>query len=236
MPATPDEIRAGGEGKSEDYARFSDAELQDWTSRWPYNPATGKFTNKYGDQVDKPDERGPNTPPGYNGTGDYFAGGFGRGGGGRGRGRGRGRGGGGRGRGGTPQFDYQDFVAPTYEQAMEDPGYQFALGEGQDAIERSAAARGALRTGGTLRDLVDYSQGAAAQQYQNVYDRAAQTHGMNYQTAKDKFAPQYGAWQTRYGGDLSKWTTRYGGDLSKYLQKQGQVYGALNQPPPQYGY
>lgn len=69
---TAADVRANAQkyGLSEDYARFSDAELNDWVRRWNYDPATGKFTNKYGDQVDKPDERGPNTPPNMNGTGD----------------------------------------------------------------------------------------------------------------------------------------------------------------------
>ena len=52
----------------------------------------GKFRNIYGDIVDKPDDVGPNTPPGYNGTGDFIGGGGGGGRGGPGGGRG-GRGG-----------------------------------------------------------------------------------------------------------------------------------------------
>ena len=43
--STAAQIRQSGQGQSEDYARFSDAELNDWTSRWPYNPETGKFTS-----------------------------------------------------------------------------------------------------------------------------------------------------------------------------------------------
>lgn len=62
-------------------------------------------------------------------------------------------------------------AAPDAGQFREDPGYQFAFDEGQRAIERSAAARGTLGSGGTLRALVRYGQGMADQQYGNWWDR-----------------------------------------------------------------
>jgi hypothetical protein len=68
------EVRASGQGKSEDYARFTDADLLSWKK---YYQGGGKFKNDYGDIVDKPDERGPNTPGNRNGTGDQ--GDYGRG-------------------------------------------------------------------------------------------------------------------------------------------------------------
>lgn len=55
------------------------------------------------------------------------------------------------------------------------PGYQFALEEGQKALERSRAAKGILNTGGTGRELTRYGQGMANQEYGNylnqLYDR-----------------------------------------------------------------
>ncbi len=52
-----------------------------------------------------------------------------------------------------------------------DPGYAFRLNEGTQALERSAAARGGLLSGGTLKDLTAYSQGMASQEYNNAYNR-----------------------------------------------------------------
>lgn len=52
-----------------------------------------------------------------------------------------------------------------------DPGYQFRLAEGQKALERSAAARGGLNSGGTLRSLARYSQGVASDELQNAWQR-----------------------------------------------------------------
>lgn len=54
-----------------------------------------------------------------------------------------------------------------------DPGYEFRLGEGLGAIEGSAAARGGLYSGATMRDLQKYGQDYASQEFGNVYSRLA---------------------------------------------------------------
>lgn len=230
----------------EDYQRFSDAAVSGWIER-NWDVAKGTFVNNYGDSVLKPDDRGPNTPEGYNGTGDAFGSGGGGGGGGGGYGgysaASTGYGGETGTAGPLPQFNAPTFTPPTAAEAFNDPGYQFALQQGEQQLQQSAAAKGTLRTGGTLKDILDYGQQAATQQYGNVYNRAANTFGINYQGAKDEFAPQYGGWSTMYGGDLQKylqaqnaalsqWSTRYGGDLSKYLQRENNIYGLINTPAP----
>lgn len=47
------------------------------------------------------------------------------------------------------------------------PGYQFRLGQGQQALERGAAAKGTLLTGGTAKALDRYGQDFASTEYQN---------------------------------------------------------------------
>lgn len=66
-----------------------------------------------------------------------------------------------------PYFQ-KTFGASDFQQ---DPGYQFRLQQGLDALQRSAAARGGLQSGGTMRALNDYAQGSASQEYQNAYNR-----------------------------------------------------------------
>jgi hypothetical protein len=61
----------------------------------------------------------------------------------------------------------RSFSAADFQQ---DPGYQFNLQQGQQAIERSAAARGGLNSGATEKSLAQYSQGLAGQQYQNAFN------------------------------------------------------------------
>jgi len=52
-----------------------------------------------------------------------------------------------------------------------DPGYQFRLEEGMKGLERSAAARGGLLSGGTLKGIQRYGQDMASQEYQNAFNR-----------------------------------------------------------------
>lgn len=72
-----------------------------------------------------------------------------------------------------------------------DPGYQFALQQGQQAIERSAAAKGGLVSGGTLKDLSAYTTGQAAQQYGTAYSRAQGTYQQNYGNALARYQQNY---------------------------------------------
>ena len=57
------------------------------------------------------------------------------------------------------------------EQFEADPGYQFRMDEGMKALERSAAARGGLLSGGFLRGATRYGQGLASQEYMNAFNR-----------------------------------------------------------------
>ena len=52
-----------------------------------------------------------------------------------------------------------------------DPGYGFRLSEGLKALERSAAARGGLMSGGTGKALQRYGQDLASQEYSNAFQR-----------------------------------------------------------------
>lgn len=57
--------------------------------------------------------------------------------------------------------------APDFDLFRETPGFQFALEEGQRAIERSAAAGGGLVSGNTLAELTRFGTGLADQTFQN---------------------------------------------------------------------
>lgn len=63
-----------------------------------------------------------------------------------------------------------------------DPSYQFRLSEGMKALERTAASRGGLLSGATLKGAQRYGQGLASQEYGNAYNRLASMAGIG-QTA-----------------------------------------------------
>jgi hypothetical protein len=80
------------------------------------------------------------------------------------------------------QWDKQ-FVAPTSVTEQNDPGFQFRLQQGQQALERSAAAKGGVLSGGTLKGINRYAQDYASNEYGNVYARAKD----EYNTAYNQF-------------------------------------------------
>jgi hypothetical protein len=74
---------------------------------------------------------------------------------------------------------YSGFTAPTGLTEQNDPGYQARLALGTEALQKSAAARGSVLTGGTAKALDTYGQDYASNEYGNVYNRALQTYGTN---------------------------------------------------------
>jgi hypothetical protein len=74
----------------------------------------------------------------------------------------------------TP-FDFQ------YDQNT-DPGYGFRFAEGMKGLERSAAARGGLLSGATLKGITRYGQDMGSQEYQNAFNRY--TTGFNANTGE----------------------------------------------------
>jgi hypothetical protein len=67
-----------------------------------------------------------------------------------------------------PLSEYQKFGMDQFQQ---DPGYAFRLSEGQKALDRSAAARGGLISGGALRAATRYGQDMGSQEYTNAFNR-----------------------------------------------------------------
>lgn len=61
-----------------------------------------------------------------------------------------------------------------------DPGYQFRMDQGIDALDKSAAARGRLLSGAQQKGITDYSQNVASQEYANAYAREANEKSRRY--------------------------------------------------------
>jgi|SRR5579885_1211802 len=93
--------------------------------------------------------------------------------------------------GGTALTSLQQLASPTGPLSQQfsfnptdlqnDPGYQFTLQQGQQALQRSAAAQGNLFSGGTLKSLANYTTGTANQYFNDAYNRAANTFNINRQ-------------------------------------------------------
>jgi hypothetical protein len=57
------------------------------------------------------------------------------------------------------------------DQFQADPGYAFRMSEGMKGLERSAAARGGLLSGATLKGIQRFGQDLGSQEYMNAFNR-----------------------------------------------------------------
>lgn len=105
--------------------------------------------------------------------------------------------------------------------ANQDPGYGFRLAEGQKALERSAAARGGLLSGGTGKALTSFGQQMGSQEYQNAYNR--------YQTNRsNQLAPLFtltGSGQASAAGQAAA-AGNYGAGAAGNLTSAGAAQAA----------
>lgn len=113
----------------------------------------------------------------------------------------------------TRQFTMQDFHA--------DPGYQFDLAQGQQAMQRSAAAKGMLNSMGTQQNLSNYSQGMASNEFSNAQQRFAQNQTQKY----NMLAGMAGNGQTAIG-QITQAGTQAGNQMSNNVIGAGNAQAA----------
>lgn len=113
--------------------------------------------------------------------------------------------------------NYQRF---GMDQFQADPGYAFRLSEGQKALDRSAAARGGLISGGALKAAQRYGQDMGSQEYQNAFNRY-QTE-RNAQLAPLQFLAGVGQSSANTLGYAGQ---QYGQNVGNALINQGYTQG-----------
>lgn len=117
------------------------------------------------------------------------------------------------------------------------PGYQWTLQQGNQALDRSAAARGLLLSGGQLKDLTDYNQGQATSVFgnylsglsglSNLGENAAAMTG----NAGSAAANAFGNYTSQAGGANAAGTAGAANSLfgnNGVLQNALQAYTAMN--------
>jgi hypothetical protein len=129
---------------------------------------------------------------------------------------------------GAPGYGKYATAEFTPSMFQADPGYAFRMSEGMKALERSAAARGGLLSGATLKGTQRFGQDLASQEYQNAFNRyqAERTGTLNpYQalagTAQSS-ANTLGSQAGQYGANVSNILVSYGSAA------QGNIIGAGN--------
>lgn len=92
-------------------------------------------------------------------------------------------------------------AAGDYSGFQSSPDYQWAQQQGQQGMDRSAAARGSLYSGGHLADTMAYNQGLASQQLGNYRSSLMDLAGMG-QNAAGSMASLGQNYATQYGNNL----------------------------------
>lgn len=133
--------------------------------------------------------------------------------------------------GGAPAFSFADFQAPTANDVLSDPGYQFRQDQGRKSIETSASAKGLLNSGGTLADLLGFGQQLGSQEFGNVFDRKYNTWNANRQNAADAYRVNYSTqFSDPYQFDTTRANTSY--DRAQQQFQNDQNLWFKNQDSP----
>lgn len=99
-----------------------------------------------------------------------------------------------------------------------DPGYQFRLQEGTNALNASASARGRLLSGEQLKALQRYGQGMASQEYGNAFNRNMATQQQNY----NQLAGLSGTGQTA-ASQMAGYSGQMAGNIGNAFSQMGQA-------------
>lgn len=120
---------------------------------------------------------------------------------------------------GYQQIGYQNPQDIAMQGFFNSPTYKLAYDQGLNAIEGSAAARGDLFSGRTLRAISDYGQDRATQLFDNYYDKLHRLAGMGPSTVSSINS----AGQT-YAGNASAQINAMG---QARANRDSQIFGGL---------
>ena len=110
---------------------------------------------------------------------------------------------------------------------LNSPQYQFLQKQGQQALDRSAAARGMGYSGAQMKAAQQFGQGLASQQYRSEYNRAAKEYFNKYDQAANQFGNYYNRLAAlAQGGQQAVQAT--GNQGAQYGQNVGGTLGSLS--------
>lgn len=129
------------------------------------------------------------------------------------------------------QFSYQPggnygdltagFKAPTAEQVMAEPGYEFARQQGEQAIQRQLNAKGMRYSGAEGKALARFGNDYASGQYANAFGRLGQANAQDFGQRSTAFGQNMAAQGQGYGQALNAFNANQGAQQQQYNQLSG---------------
>jgi hypothetical protein len=113
-----------------------------------------------------------------------------------------------------------------------DPGYAFRLSEGMKALDRTAASRGGLLSGATLKGAQRYGSDLASQEYGNAYNRFQAnraTQSQEYQNAFNRYQAERAAQEQNYGNAFNRFQAERTNTLAPLQSLAGVGQSATQQ-------
>jgi len=134
---------------------------------------------------------------------------------------------------GVPGYDpasaMKNFGAADFQA---DPGYAFRLSEGMKALDRTAASRGGLLSGATLKGAQRYGSDLASQEYGNAYNRFQAnraTQSQEYQNAFNRYQAERAAQEQGYGNAFNRFQAERTNTLAPLQSLAGVGQSATQQ-------
>ena len=106
-------------------------------------------------------------------------------------------------------FTPNTFTAPSPSAINTDPSYQWRKGQGEDSLQRWAAARGTLNDSGTAKALLEYGGNAASQEYSNIWNR-------DYNAFNTNEGNRFNAYRENEGNRARTYDTNRAGAVQQY--------------------
>jgi hypothetical protein len=113
-----------------------------------------------------------------------------------------------------------------------DPGYAFRLSEGMKALDRTAASRGGLLSGSTLKGAQRFGSDLASQEYGNAYNRFQAnraTQSQEYQNAFNRYQAERAAQEQNYGNAFNRFQAERTNTLAPLQSLAGVGQSATQQ-------
>jgi hypothetical protein len=113
-----------------------------------------------------------------------------------------------------------------------DPGYAFRLSEGMKALDRTAASRGGLLSGATLKGAQRYGSDLASQEYGNAYNRFQAnraTQSQEYQNAFNRYQAERAAKEQGFGNAFNRFQAERSNTLAPLQSLAGVGQSATQQ-------
>lgn len=125
---------------------------------------------------------------------------------------------------GNPNWSMGNDLKPLSAETMaQQPGYQFTLQQGQQALDRTAAARGGVLGGGQVKAQTQYATDLANTNYNNYYNQDLQNRQLDlgnlyqqtgvYNTNQQNALNNYQNW----ANNQQQWRNDYGNLLSNQI-------------------